>query len=129
MSTFTEILPARKTEKRAAIKWEPDYQRPGCGQLAITGKRCHCTYAVTWFHSDFAGSAFHFEKEGKGSDNESSGYDVFVGPAERLCDCKGFIATGNCKHVDAIQALIDNGWDRMSLVNPDQDVSSVEPPF
>lgn len=111
MPAFTEVLPARKSSKRSAITWEPV---PGDGQaagvLVIHTDRASATYHVAEFATDWAGRGFHFAKLTDGTDPTAESYGVFCGAnGARLCDCKGFERWRNCKHTDAIEALVANG--------------------
>lgn len=110
-TTFTEVLPPTKTEKSAAITWEPADEpfAPTSGTLTITGKRTHCCYRVSEFPSDFAGRAFVLEKLLPGSDKNEGHYSVLISESgARICDCKGHASTGACKHVAALEALLKN---------------------
>jgi hypothetical protein len=132
MSTYTEVLPAQKSSPHNAINWTPAEQA-GCGTLVVHTARASVAYAVTEFGTAWEGRAFHLVKEGRGTDPESSAYDVFIhrGGQDHQCSCAGF-AYGRgkpCKHILAGLAVIENGWDRRDLANGEQDVSSTEPPF
>lgn len=127
MTTFTEILPATKSSPHTAIRWTPDLQLPpGYGVLRIDAKRCTCTYRVTPFATDWPGRAFHLAKDDAGGDHTEEAYDVFVhdhDEAHDRCTCKGFFYAGHCKHAAAARALVANGWDTLSLTNPEADVA------
>jgi len=120
--TFIELLPPTKTAPKSGIRWTPGAS--GKGLLSIEAPRKCACYAVCEFPTTWAGRAFHFECFGGQSDRDSltEGYDVFFArnPRETRCDCKGF-AFGKgkpCKHIEAVRAIIENGW--MDLPdNPD----------
>ena len=116
MPTFTEVLPATKSAANTAINWSPTGH--GKGRLTISqGRRTHTEYSVSEIAGAEAGRAFHFEKESNGTDREAEGYDVFcadpkdgVRGSYHSCECKGFLRHGNCKHVEAARAILENGW-------------------
>lgn len=111
-------LPVTKSEKKGEFLWEP-YAGPDAdtspvaGTLLIAGARCNrlsCRYAVAEHPSDFDGRAFVLAKMDKGSDCKEGHYHCFVGKrGERICDCKGFDSTGNCKHIVSLVTLIEQG--------------------
>jgi hypothetical protein len=79
--------------------------------------------------SDAEGRSFRLAKFDRGTDKEESTYSVYCSfrdPNACLCDCKGFARHGHCKHLDAAQALNDNGWLTIDQTNPDTDVSNTE---
>ena len=123
--TFTEVLPATRSCPHAAIRWTPadpsdpsdlpaGGELPPAGTLAIDQTRASVRYAVTEFPTGWDGRAFHFAKAGgePGTDPTADSYDVFVGrnPADRQCQCKGFLRRGDCKHALAARALVADGW-------------------
>ena len=112
MQVYTELLEPTKSEKHGALTWEPatdnDFS-PVSGVLTITGKRCHCRYRVEEFPADH-GRGFMLFKVDAGTDASEERYASLVGPhGANLCECRGFLATGKCKHVAAIVTLIDAG--------------------
>jgi hypothetical protein len=121
-ATFTEVLPATRSDPHAAIRFtpaDPDRQQlldglPVAGELQIQGKRTCCRYAVVEFPTPWAGRAFRLVKAAgeAGSDPSESAYDVFCGRNghDRLCQCKGFTRWGHCRHTAAAEALVANGW-------------------
>ncbi len=101
--TFVELLPATKTEKAAAIKWDADART-----LTVEGKRTAATYLVDELDTD-GGRGFQLTKTAGGSDKEEAGYAVFVslrGAGWHTCDCKGHQRWGACKHLSAILELV-----------------------
>ncbi|MBP3957725.1 hypothetical protein J8F10_20940 [Gemmata sp. G18] len=112
MNQFTELLPVTKSEKHGALVWEPSTDNefsPVAGVLTLTSKRCHCQYTIQEFTADH-GRGFMLFKMGAGSDTSAERYGVFCGrDGSKLCECKGFISTGRCKHADAVELLITNG--------------------
>lgn len=111
MSTFTELLPETKSEKRGALTWErnpADARSPFAGVLTITGTRSHCRYRVEEFPADH-GRGFMLFKLDAGTDRTEERYAVQVGRGVRACECRGFVAGGKCKHLTALVTLIDAG--------------------
>lgn len=113
MSVYTELLPETKSEKHGAIQWEPatdNAMSPVAGTLTITGKRNHCRYLVEEFGCD-RGRGFVLFKLDDGSDKTEERYGCFAGGnGSGHCECKGYHATGRCKHLQAVKALIENHW-------------------
>ena len=112
MCQFNELLPATKSEKAGALVWEPatdNEMSQLAGVLTITGKRCHCRYAVEEFVSDH-GRAFMLFKLDAGSDRTEERYGCVIGAhGVRMCECKGFYFAGKCKHLEAVATLIEAG--------------------
>jgi SWIM zinc finger len=114
-ATFTETLPATRSSKHSALNWTPATDDgPPAGLLAIHTDRASATYEVTEFPTGWDGRGFHLAKLAGGTDAEGESYDVFCARngQDRQCSCKGF-AFGrgkNCKHIEALLALIANGW-------------------
>jgi hypothetical protein len=111
-ATFTELLPPTKSEKHGALTWEPATDNdtsPVAGALTITGKRCHCRYRVEGFPADH-GRGFMLFKIDAGTDRTEERYACLVGShGTNLCECRGFLATGSCKHLAALLALVGAG--------------------
>lgn len=110
MPTFFEKLTPRKSSPNSAIQWTPSEVVPGGGLLVIGTKRNLCEYLLVPLPTD-AGRAFKLAKVTSGTDPESEAYDVRCGRfGSPRCECKGFTFVGNCKHSDAVAALLENGW-------------------
>ena len=113
MQVYTETLPERKASKRTAITWtrtETD-DSPAAGVLTIHTDRATCVYRVDEFPAEWAGRAFMLFKGDAGTDATAERYAVFCGRhGHQMCECKGFERFGHCKHCDACEALIANGW-------------------
>ena len=112
MCKFTELLPATKSEKCGALVWEAATDNdasPVAGVLTITGKRCHCSYRVEEFPADH-GRGFMLFKLDAGSDKTEERYAVLVGAhSTTVCECRGWTATGGCKHLKAMVTLVHAG--------------------
>jgi hypothetical protein len=111
MTTYVEILPERKSSKRTAINWVPSAgDTPVAGVLTVHADRGSATYVVSEFPTDWAGRGFTFAKVAGGTGPEES-YSVFCGDhGAKLCECRGFERFRYCRHTDAAEALIANGW-------------------
>ena len=124
MPVYTEVLPATKSSPHSAIRWtpaDPDAtpapgDLPAAGTLFIDTRRATTAYKVVEVPCGgaFDGRAFRLDKPENepGTDPEESFYHTFIGRnrVNRLCECKGFGRTGHCKHCDAVEALLLNGW-------------------
>jgi hypothetical protein len=112
MAQFIELLPRTKSESHGALTWEPatdNAASPVAGLLTLTGKRCHCRYRLSEFPAD-AGRGFCLEKIDAGSDKTEEHYSVLIAPhGNHICECRGHLRYGACKHVAAVLALIENG--------------------
>jgi hypothetical protein len=114
MCQFTELLPPTKTDPKGqtTMAWEPSTDNefsPVAGVLTLTGKRCHCRYVVQEFAADI-GRGFMLLKAGKGSDEAEEHYAVLVPRHGRpMCECKGFVRHGHCKHAFALLVLTRAG--------------------
>lgn len=126
---LVEVLPAPPGAKPGAIRWTP--ATPGAGRLEIAAGRCRCEYRVEEYCTPWHGRAVRMTKAPgqAGSDAGEAAYDVYVGlrnPDECRCDCKGHVAHGHCKHVDALRALLSNSWLDLFAAEPDTDVGATE---
>jgi hypothetical protein len=141
--TLTETLPSTRSAKHRAINWTPcpaESRCPCTGTLAITTSKKHEEYGVVEIipspHYE-PGRAFQMVKP------DGEVYSLLL--ADRRdrseCDCAGFSYDATrkadyrhqsrtdslgCKHLDAIAAVIANGWLPHPQANPDQDVTSTE---
>ncbi|MCE9561106.1 MAG: hypothetical protein K8U57_03530 [Planctomycetes bacterium] len=112
MATYNDLLPATATEpKGAGFKWTPGIL-PGCGVLVIEQRRAVATYTVAELPTRWEGRAFQLSKIDGGTDNDETGYSVFICRAgqDHLCGCKGFSRWHSCKHVAALVAAMENRW-------------------
>jgi hypothetical protein len=118
-----EKLPATKSANNSGITWFPATDNefsPVAGLLRITmvsgrSVKSQLSYVVSEFPADFPGRAFHLQKTErdtrKGADENN--YSVFCSamcPSNDLCECKGFVFSGKCKHLAGIRALLENEW-------------------
>lgn len=65
-------------------------------------------YLLTPIPSDF-GAGFHLVKGDNGDGSPHEEYDVLLDGRESSCTCPGNTYKGRCKHLDAIQALVNAG--------------------
>ena len=116
MNTFTEVLPQRKSSKHSALNWAPNESgdfTPVAGVLTVHTDRATVKYAVAEHPCDLPGRGFVLAKMTDGTDPESESYSVFCGRSPFVgdnCCCKGWTYKHTCKHVDAVRALLANGW-------------------
>ena len=136
-TTFLEALPASRSHKSARnIEWtpcDPDARCACSGTLEIRQSKKPTTYLVTMTPTDWDGVAVRMSKA-----DGSEYYAVFVSHdrKECRCDCPGSSwaskarvdkrhgvsvdrAARQCKHVDAVISLIDNGWIADPNAGPD----------
>ena len=115
MTTFTEVLPVRKSSKKSALNWTPitdnDFSHVA-GVLVIHTDRTSAAYTVSGFPVSWPGRGYTLAKvAGEGGAGEN--YNVFCsdhGEEHDSCCCKGHTYNGTCKHCDAVRALVANGW-------------------
>lgn len=116
MTTYTDVLPARKSSKHSAINWTPaEGDTQVAGVLVIHTDRASVTYEVSEFATGWRGRGFVLRKVAGGTDGEHEAYDVFCsadGPEADSCCCKGatYTYSGTCKHKDAVRSLVGNSW-------------------
>jgi hypothetical protein len=83
------------------------------GRLTVTqgaNTKDIATYRVVEFPTSIPGRAFRLVKVAGGSDREADHYDVLIDPhGHDICECRGFLRHGHCKHVDSIRALLAVG--------------------
>lgn len=110
MTTYTELLPATKSEKHGALTWAAATDNATshfAGVLTLTGKRSHCRYRVEEYPADEPGRAFLLFKLDAGTDRTEDRYACFVATdGANLCECRGFTATRSCKHTASLVELI-----------------------
>lgn len=109
--TFTELLPPTTSEPHGALTWAPATDNdtsPVAGTLTLTGKRSHCRYRVEEFPCD-QGRGFMLFKLDAGTDKSEERYACLVATHGTQCECRGFTATGRCKHTAAMTELVNAG--------------------
>lgn len=80
------------------------------GIIRITKGTSEALYEATEFPTGWPGRGFTLVKLSQGTDKTEDAYSVFVGKnGSTLCDCKGHVRHGRCKHASAIAALIRHG--------------------
>ena len=110
MTTATQPAPKQRKPRPRPARSLALLVRPSpetAGVLRISVGKLTTDYIVLGVPSDF-GRAFRLTKIAEPHD----GYSVCVHGRESLCDCKGFSSTRDgspCKHVAALQRLIDLG--------------------
>jgi hypothetical protein len=108
MTTYSELLPATKSSQHNGIRWTPSATEQG-GHLLIDTKRTRSEYLVAEFPAA-NGRGFHFAKVSGHTDPTATSEDVFIGTGRRFCSCRGYARTGDCKHVEAVVAILENNW-------------------
>lgn len=109
-----DVLPER-SGKRLALRWIPrtgDFT-PQAGFMVLEDAKTSTTYSLSEYPCSI-GRGFYFSKvggRGAGTDKTREGYCVEAGAAPPArCECRGFTTHGNCRHVDAVETLLLNGW-------------------
>src|SRR5262245_18201681 len=110
---FCDKLAESKSSRHNRVLFIPSETTAAAGLLAIVTGRAVTEYALAEFDTDWPGLALHLAKITPGTDREAESYSVFChagDPARDTCDCRGFERWRTCKHVNAIRAVIANGW-------------------
>lgn len=112
MEAYHTTMPETKSAKNWTITFLPssnDYS-PVAGVLEIGSSRGRATYCVTEFAVGFDGRGFNLGKIGDDVRVEEN-YAVFCGrrPGADTCECRGWVATGGCKHLRAVRDLVNAG--------------------
>lgn len=135
MQVYCKSLRASKSDAHRSITWTPSATVRHAGLLTIQGKRSNCAYLVVEMEASYPVRNFLMVKSDAtpGTDKSETHYTVSVGVAGSPmgCTCKGFIyGRGKpCKHLEAADAILANGWLDRDMVNPDADASNTEAPF
>jgi len=96
MATYTEVLPASKSNPHRAMKYTPACK--GVGVLELTDTRSHTRYAVAV--QPFGGVRL----------TKAGGSETYV-VSLAACECRGFVLGGKrCKHIEAVESLLANRW-------------------
>jgi hypothetical protein len=116
MTTFTEVLPVRKSSKSSAIKFtkatDNDFS-PVAGFLTIDTDNSRGEFRVEEFPTGDSARGFILHKLTPGTDKATEFYSIRCRaelPSITGCDCKGFTRFFHCKHADAVNACVANGW-------------------
>jgi hypothetical protein len=127
LKPFENLLPDTKSAKNRGYRYTPADATSGVLVYQSKAKRDRAAYAVTEFPADLSGRAFRCQKLADAPDAECESYDVLVSdrPQADLCDCRGFVSTGHCKHLDCLRDLLAHGQ-LMPLSNPDADCGCEE---
>ncbi len=101
--------PQQSRRSTAPLTWEPapdNAHSHFAGVLTITGKRDHCRYRVEEYPADEPGRAFVLFKLDAGTDRTEERYGCFLANNRaNLRECRGFVATRNCKHIASLTEL------------------------
>ena len=107
-NTLTETLQPRKSAKHRAMRFDRVSAR--VGRLTIQTGSVEVVYRVDEFDADLEGRAFRLTKIKGGTDKEARGYDVLCGEPYDQCECRGFLGTGRCKHIDSCRVIVSHDW-------------------
>jgi hypothetical protein len=115
---FTEALPPSKTHRVRTVRWVPDTVQTdspaAAGLMTIDCDRKRDQYRVEEFSCGWDGRAFRFDKLASATETETETYNVFVCGRGIMhqCDCPGhtYRPEQNCKHIEAMLALMENRW-------------------
>ena len=133
-----EKLPPSKTDPHRSITWRHSGTVPNAGLLKISTKKGAVEYLVVEMVGAPPARLFLLAKTTDSpdlGDPDEHSYCVAYTHAtgEGACQCKGaFYGKGarTCKHIEAVKAILDNGWmDASQWSNPEADVGNTEPPF
>src|SRR3954464_3271308 len=92
--------PRAKPRRSVKLVFAPTEEQPGIVEIQVGNERK--TYSVTPLVTDF-GLGFRLEEPGQ------TPYDVLLADWESLCECKGFLKHGQCKHVLSLATLVHRG--------------------
>lgn len=110
MTTYTELLEPTKSERHGAFIFTDGStdNTNKSGTLTIMGTRSYAVYDVEEFPADHGRGFMLFKRaETPGSDKTESQYAVFCGSdGVGHCECRGFYATGRCKHLASLIELV-----------------------
>lgn len=106
---FTEQL-TTTSGRKLTVRYTP--VKPGVGSLVIEDKKESTEYRVSEIPTQWNGRAAHFVKPNwRAHEGGCDYYSVYVGrDGETQCDCKGHARFGTCKHTQAMDAIVGNGW-------------------
>jgi SWIM zinc finger len=94
-------LPFRPVKTVDEISWADFDNRP---EVTIHRGNERKTYHVIPISTDIGGAAFRLHKLGT-----PTTYDLLMNGTESSCTCPGFEYTDGCRHLTAVQMLLDDG--------------------
>jgi hypothetical protein len=96
---------AKKRPRERSIRLVSPPDPDGVGIFCLSSGPQHAFYVFKEIACAIGGRGFAVHRMGL-----SQLYFVRVGrPADRSCECLGFLAHGNCKHVLGLEALVEHG--------------------
>jgi hypothetical protein len=107
MSSSTPTRPRVKPARHVGLVIPPD--GGASGVVRITAGRVSADYALRPIPSQIGGRAFELTKLGLLADGECYHVRLTGDARQDSCDCRGHVAHGHCKHVDALAALVAAG--------------------
>jgi hypothetical protein len=102
-SVKTNRKPRPKPERRVNLLLAPTRLMPGIVRIQV-GTEPWSDYNLAGIPSDY-GRAFRLVKILGPHDR----YDVLLHGEHSTCECRGFLRWHHCKHVSALQALVNAG--------------------
>jgi len=95
----------QRPSKDRAVRWltRPSSANGGWGTVEIKVGRKPAVYAIRRLTVDFGIAGFELIKQGT-----RIAYQVLLDGRRSLCDCVGHERHGHCKHVEALQALVES---------------------
>ncbi len=126
--TYTEVISPSKIGARS-IRWTPQHVGPVDGILEVHDRKEVRRYAVGELDPAFGidGRAFRLVKAG----GEELYHTFIANSQDAHCDCAGFTYRGACCHVEAMRAVLANGWLEDPRADPraDEWPADAERPF
>jgi SWIM zinc finger len=93
--------PFRPVKSVDSISWSDFGYRP---EVTIHRGNLKQTYHVIPISTDIGGAAFRLHKLGT-----PTTYDLLINGTESSCTCPGFEYTDGCRHLTAVQMLLEDG--------------------
>ena len=95
----------KKTAPKRTIRLIRPPDAAGVGVVCLTHRAKQAFYAFQEIPCAIGGRGFAIHRLGL-----SELYHVRVGaPADCSCECLGFLAHGNCKHIQGLKILVEHG--------------------
>jgi hypothetical protein len=105
MSSIVDSHPGAKPRRTVRLSVGPSAENP-CRVVVIRDGDQEAHYVVSPLPADF-GQAFEVEKF---LPNERPTYKVLLADDGRhVCECKGYLARGTCRHIAGLLALRQSG--------------------